>query len=53
MTYGGFKDLSNITASDKFLRHKAFRIAKNLKYDEYLRGLDSMIYKFFDKKIFC
>ena len=53
MTYGGFKDLSNITAWDKFLRDEAFRIAKNLKYNEYLRGLASMVYKFFDKKISC
>ena len=27
-----------------------FNIAKNPKYDEYRRGLTSMIYKFFDKK---
>ena len=29
---------------------KAFNIAKNPKYDEYQRGLTSMVYKFFDKK---
>ena len=32
------------------LRDKAFNIAKNQKYDGYLRGLASMVYKFFDKK---
>ena len=37
-------------ASDKVLKDKAFNIAKNPKYDEYQRGLNSMVYKFFDKK---
>ena len=30
---------------------KAFSIAKNLKYDGYQRGLASMFYKVFDKKL--
>ena len=50
MRYGDFKDLARRTASDKFLRDKAFNIAKNPKYDGYQRGLASMVYKFFDKK---
>ena len=50
MAYGDFKDLTRRTFSDKFLRDKAFNIAKNPKYDGYQRGLASMIYKFFDKK---
>ena len=33
------------------LRHKAFNIAKNPKYDGYQRELASMVYNFFDKKI--
>ena len=33
-----------------FLRDKAFKIAKNTKYDVYQRGLASIVYKFFDKK---
>ena len=45
-----FKDLSRITASEKVLCGKAFKIAKNPKYDWYLRDLASMIYKFFDIK---
>ena len=45
-----FKDLAKRTVSDKFLRDKAFNIAKNPKYDGYQRGLASMVYKFFDKK---
>ena len=50
MAYGDFKDLARRTASDKVLRNKAFNIAKNPKYDGYLRGLASMVYKCFDKK---
>ena len=50
MAYGDFKDLTRRTASDKILRDKAFKIAKNPKYDGYQRDLVSMVYKFFDKK---
>ena len=46
MTYGDSKR----TAADKVLRDKACNIAKDPKYDGYQRGLDSMVYKFFDKK---
>ena len=45
--YGDFKDLKRRTFSGKVLRDKAFNIAKNPKYDEYQRGLASMVYKFF------
>ena len=51
MAYGDFKDLKRRTYSDKVLRDKAFNIAKNHKYDGYQRGLASMVYKFFDKKL--
>ena len=44
------KDLSKRTIADKILKNKAFNIAKDPKYDEYQRGLASMVYKFFDKK---
>ena len=50
MDYEDFKDLTKRTASDKILRDKAFNIAKNSKYDEYQRGIASMIYKLFEKK---
>ena len=50
MAYGDFKDLGR-TASDKVLRDKTFNIAKNPKYDGYQRGLASVAYKFFDKKV--
>ena len=33
------------------MRDKAFDIAKNPKYDGYQKGLASMVYKSFDKKI--
>ena len=39
MAYGNFKDLTRRSASDKVLCDKAFKIAKNPKYDGYKRGL--------------
>ena len=45
--YGKSKDLSKRTQSDKVLRDKAFKIASDPKYDEYQRGLASMVYSFF------
>ena len=50
MAYGKSKDLAKRTQSDKVLRDKAFKIAIDLKYGGYQRGLASMVYKFFDKK---
>ena len=50
MAYGDFKYLPTRTVSDKALRNKAFNIAKNLKNNQYQRGLASMVYRFFDKK---
>ena len=50
MAYVDFKDLKRGTQSDKVLKDKAFGIASNPKYDEYQRGLASMVYKFFVKK---
>ena len=51
MAYGKSKDLVKRTQSDKVLRDKAFKIASNPKYDAYhIRGLASMVYKFFNKK---
>ena len=49
MAYGDFEDLPKQIASDKVLHNKAFNIAKNSKYDEYQRGLASVVYNFFDK----
>ena len=50
MAYGKLKKLSKRTQSDKVLKDKAFKVASDLKYDGYQRGLASMVYKFFDKK---
>ena len=47
--YADHKDLINRTEADKVLRDKAYDIASNPEYDEYQRGLASMVYKFFDK----
>ena len=50
MAYGKSKDLEKRTQSDKVLRDKAFTIASDPKYDDYQRGLASIVHKFFDKK---
>ena len=42
--YADNKDLINRT------KDKAYNIASNPEYDGYQRGLESMVYKFFDKK---
>ena len=51
MAYGDFKDLPKRTAADKVLRDKAFKIASDQIYDGYQRGLTSMVYRLFDKKL--
>ena len=48
--YADHKDLINRTKSDKVLRDKAYDVASNLEYDDYQRGLASMVCMFFDKK---
>ena len=50
MAYGKSKNLAKRTQSDKVLRHKAFKIASDPKYDDYQRELASMVYKFFEPK---
>ena len=51
MDYGDFEDLNRETAADKVLRDEVFNFVKNPQYDGYLRGLASIVYIFFDKKI--
>ena len=51
MAYADLKDLSKRTAVDKVLLDKAFDIAENRKYNEYLHGIASMVYKFFEKRL--
>ena len=48
MAYGKTKYLTKRTQSDKVLKDKAFKIARDPKYDGYQRGLASMAYNFFD-----
>ena len=50
MAHGKLKDLEKRTQSDKVLSDKAFKIAKNPKYNGYQRALASIVYKYFDKK---
>ena len=49
--YSNAKDLTKRTITDKILKHKAFDVAKDPKYDGYQRGLASMVYQFFDSKV--
>ena len=51
MANGDFKDLNRRIFAHKALRNKALNIAKDRKDDGYQRGLASVVYKFFDKKI--
>ena len=41
--YSDSKDLTKRTVADKILKHKAFNIAKDPKYDGYQRGLASIL----------
>ena len=50
MAYGDFKDLEKRTFADKVRRDKAFKIGSDQKYDDYQKGLASVVYRFFDKK---
>ena len=50
MAHGDFKDLAKRTEADEVLRNKAFKIARDQRYDGYQRGLASMVFEFFDKK---
>ena len=49
MAYGKSKDLVKRNQSDKVLRKKAFKIGSDPKYDDYQKGLASMVYKFLIK----
>ena len=47
MAYGKTNDLAKRTQSDKILRDKTFKIARDWKYDGSQRVLASMVYNFF------
>ena len=51
MAYGKSKDLVKRAQSDKVLRDKVFQIASGPEYDDYQKGLASMVYKFFDNNL--
>ena len=48
--YSESKDLAKRTISDKTLKDRAYEIARNCNYDGCQGALESMVYKFFDKK---
>ena len=48
--YSDSKDLTKKTISGKILKDRAYKIARNHKYDGFQRALASMVYKLFDKK---
>ena len=45
------QDLAKRAIIDKILKDRDYEIATNRKYDGHQRGLESMVYKFFDKNI--
>ena len=47
--YGDYQGLAGETPSHKIL--KAFYVVNKPKYDEYQKGLASMVYKLLDKKL--
>ena len=49
--YADHEDLINRTKADNVLKDKPYNIPSNPEYDGYQRGLTSMAYKFFDKKV--
>ena len=51
MACGKSKYLVKRIQSDKVIRDKAFKIASDPKYDGNQRGLTSIDYQFFDKKL--
>ena len=50
VAYGDFKDLTRRNTPDKIKRDKAFNFAKKPKYDEYQRGIASVVYTLIDKQ---
>ena len=50
VAYSDNKDLAKRTVSDKILKDRAYKIARNPKYNGYQSALASMVYKLLDKK---
>ena len=49
--YAKYKDRANRKQSDIALKNKAINIATDPRFNGYQRGLASMVYKFFNKKL--
>ena len=49
--YAKYKDRANRKQSDIALKNKAIKIATDPRFNGYQRGLASMVYKFFNKKL--
>ena len=47
--YANSKDLAKRTIWDEILNKRAYEIAIKSKYDEHQRGLERMVYNFFDR----
>ena len=48
--YSDGKDIAKRTISDKVFKYRAFKTARNCRYDGYQEALASMVYMIFDKK---
>ena len=48
--YSDSKDLAKRTISDKILKDRSHETARNRNYDGYQKALESIVYKFFNKK---
>ena len=49
--YAKYKDVENRLIADDKLKNGGYDIASNPEYDDYQRGLASMVYKFFNAKV--
>ena len=49
--YAKYKDRANRKQSDIALKNKTINIATDPRFNGYQRGLASMVYKFFNKKL--
>ena len=50
--YAKYKDIEHRLIADDKLKNSAYDIASNPEYDGYQRGLPSMVYNFFNSKLF-
>ena len=48
--YSDSKDLAKRTILDKILKYRAYKTARNIKYDGYHKGLVSMVFHLSEQK---